>query len=177
MAAVAPGVFCLHLPGTHGRGTVGRAADPVPPLNHVWPPSSRCRADHFQASDAPPLAAYCRAVVLEKIASSELTAAGLAERQAATRSRSLFQTRTMIRREDGSNCVPPSQSANQSLLYLRARVHRRSRDVLSACEPMTRTQLSEASLTSGLCVIFRRCRRALSVAFVQDQLQSAQLGL
>jgi hypothetical protein len=73
MAAVAPRVFCLHLPGTHGRGTVGRAADAVPPLDHVWPPSSQCRADHFQASDAPPLAAYCRAVVLKKVASSELT--------------------------------------------------------------------------------------------------------
>jgi phage terminase small subunit len=33
-----------------------------------------CRSDHFQPSDAPLLAAYCRAVVLEKAAS-----AGLAE--------------------------------------------------------------------------------------------------
>ena len=35
-----------------------------------------CRADHFQASDLPLLTAYCRAVVLEKVASSELAAAG-----------------------------------------------------------------------------------------------------
>ena len=35
-----------------------------------------CRADHFQASDAPLLSASCRAVVLEKVASGELAAAG-----------------------------------------------------------------------------------------------------
>ena len=35
-----------------------------------------CRPDHFQHSDAPLLAAYCRAVCLEQIASSELAAAG-----------------------------------------------------------------------------------------------------
>jgi phage terminase small subunit len=35
-----------------------------------------CRPDHFQASDTPLLAAYCRAVCLEQTASSELAAAG-----------------------------------------------------------------------------------------------------
>jgi phage terminase small subunit len=35
-----------------------------------------CRPDHFQDSDAPLLAAYCRAVVLEKVASGELNASG-----------------------------------------------------------------------------------------------------
>jgi len=35
-----------------------------------------CSSDHFQVSDLPLLTAYCRAVVLEKVASSELAAAG-----------------------------------------------------------------------------------------------------
>jgi phage terminase small subunit len=35
-----------------------------------------CRPDHFQDSDAPLLAAYCRTVVLEKVASGELSASG-----------------------------------------------------------------------------------------------------
>jgi phage terminase small subunit len=35
-----------------------------------------CRPDHFQPTDAPLLAAYCRAVCLEQTASSELAAAG-----------------------------------------------------------------------------------------------------
>ena len=35
-----------------------------------------CSANHFQSSDAPLLSAYCRAVVLEKVASGELAAAG-----------------------------------------------------------------------------------------------------
>jgi phage terminase small subunit len=35
-----------------------------------------CRPDHFQPTDAPLLAAYCRAVWLEQTASSELAAAG-----------------------------------------------------------------------------------------------------
>ena len=35
-----------------------------------------CKADHFQLQDLPLLAAYCRAVCLERVASSELAAAG-----------------------------------------------------------------------------------------------------
>jgi phage terminase small subunit len=35
-----------------------------------------CRADHFLPSDTPLLCAYCRAVCLEQVASSELAAAG-----------------------------------------------------------------------------------------------------
>jgi hypothetical protein len=35
-----------------------------------------CRPDHFESTDAPLLAAYCRAVCLEQTASSELAAAG-----------------------------------------------------------------------------------------------------
>src|SRR6478735_7566215 len=35
-----------------------------------------CRPDHFQPTDAPLLAAYCRAVCLEQTASCELAAAG-----------------------------------------------------------------------------------------------------
>ena len=35
-----------------------------------------CRPDHFQPTDAPLLAAYCRAVCLEQTASTELAAAG-----------------------------------------------------------------------------------------------------
>jgi hypothetical protein len=38
-----------------------------------------CRADHFQPSDAPLLAAYCRAVVAEKIAAGELAAANVVD--------------------------------------------------------------------------------------------------
>jgi hypothetical protein len=35
-----------------------------------------CRPDHFRPTDAPLLAAYCRAVCLEQTTSSELAAAG-----------------------------------------------------------------------------------------------------
>ncbi len=35
-----------------------------------------CRADHFQSTDSPLLAVYCRACILEQTASSELAAVG-----------------------------------------------------------------------------------------------------
>jgi phage terminase small subunit len=79
-----------------------------------------CRADHFQPSDAPLLTAYCRAVCLERTASSELAAAGyvtddgkpsgwLPILQAATRTMSTYSR--MLRLNPAGRQTVPSQSS------------------------------------------------------------------
>jgi phage terminase small subunit len=96
-----------------------------------------CRADHFQPSDTPLLAAYCRAVVLEQTASGELAASGfitaegkaspwLAVLQQATRAMTTLSR--MLRLNPAGRQSTPSSESEQVSYYDRMALEGRRDD-------------------------------------------------